>query len=83
MLNLTVPNLPLREFIFKTYDFDKYPKRKKKGQSEEDIYKLLESTISFQAETHNKAYKLKKEFEKSQKGRLVICPDIIKINKLN
>jgi hypothetical protein len=82
ILKLTVPNLPLREFVFKTYDFDKYPKRKKKGQTEEDIYKLIESTISFRAGTHKKAYELKKEFEKNQKGKLVICPDIIKIKEL-
>jgi hypothetical protein len=81
ILKFTVPNLPLREFVFKTYDLDKYPKRKKKGQTEEDIRKLIESTISFQAETHKKAYQLKKEFEKNQKGKLIICPDIIKINK--
>lgn len=82
ILKLTVPNLPLKEFVFKTYDFDKYPKRKKKGQTEEDIYKLIESTISFQAETHKKAYELKKEFEKNQNSKLVIYPDIIKINEL-
>jgi len=79
ILKLTVPDLPLKEFVFKTYDFDKYPKKKKKGQTKEDIYKLIESTISFQASTHKKAYELKREFEENQKGRLIICPDIIKI----
>lgn len=82
ILKLTLPDLPLREFVFKTYDFDKYPKRKKKNQSKEDIEKLIESTISFKAETHKKAYQLKKEFEKNQKGKLVILPDIIEIKNL-
>lgn len=80
ILKFSVPNLPLKEFVFKTYDLNKYPKRKKKGQTKEDIYKLMESTISFKASTHKEAYQMKKDFEKNNK--LVICPDIIKINTL-
>jgi hypothetical protein len=82
ILKLTVPNLPLREFVFKTYDFNLYPKRKKKSQTQEDIYKLMESTISFKASTHKEAYQMKKDFEKVDNGKLLICPDIIKINDI-
>lgn len=79
ILKLTVPTLPLKEFVFKTYDFNKYPKRKKKGQTQEDIYKLIESTISFKASTHKEAFNLKKQFEDKNKAELYICPDIIDI----
>lgn len=81
MLKLSIPDLPLREFVFKTYNFDKYPKRKKKGQTDEDIYKSIESTISFQADTNKKAYELKREFENNNKSKLIIS-DLIEVKEI-
>lgn len=79
ILKLTIPQLPEKEFIFETWDFDKYPKRKKKGQTEDDILNSIKSTISFKATTYKEVYEIKKKFEKENKFKLVIGSDIIEI----
>lgn len=81
LLELTMINIPEKEYFFKAYDWNKYPKRKKKNQTDNDIYKLMETQISFKATTRAKAYNLKKEFEKNRTkdSKMIIFPDIIKI----
>lgn len=85
LLKLTVINEPEKEFVFKAWDWTKYPKRKKKGWTNEDIYKSMETTISFKANTLKKAYELKKSFEDKQiedkKGKIIIS-DIIEIREI-
>ncbi len=39
---ISLDDLPDREFVYSGFDFNKYPKRKKKDQTEDDIRKLME-----------------------------------------
>ena len=75
ILKLTVTDLPEKEYVFKAYDFSKWPKRKKKGVTDSDCYKLIKTTISFKATTIKDAYKQVKK----HKGKLVIIPEILEI----
>ena len=47
-------NIPYKEFIFKAYDWDKYPKRVKKGT---DVMGKMLIPITVKAQTLNLAYK--------------------------
>ena len=79
LLKLTVLDIPEKEYVFKTYDFDKYPKRRKKGQTDDEVIESLAGEISFFAQTEKEAYIKKETFQKSNKTKLVVQPDIIKI----
>ena len=79
LLKLTYLNIPEKEYVFKTYNFDNHPKRKKKGQTDDDIMKLIEGKISFKGKTEKEAYNKKNKFQENNKTKLVICPDIIDI----
>jgi hypothetical protein len=84
LLKIFVLDIPEKEYTFKAYDWNKYPKRKKKGWTDKDVYKSMETTISFKAKTRSDAYKLKSRFEKEQSEtratNLIIVPEIININ---
>lgn len=82
LLEFFVLNIPEKEYVFKTYDWNKYPKRKKQGQTEKDIMKLMESTVSFKARTEKEAYKLKKKFEQENASKIMVCSDIIEIKNI-
>lgn len=62
ILKLSYLDLPEKEYVFEAYDFSKYPKRRKKGQSYDDIRESLKTTISFKAKTEKEAYKKRKEY---------------------
>ena len=55
LMNLTILNLPKKEFVFKAYDWNKYPKRKKRGQTEEDIKQLMTVPYVVVAQTEGEA----------------------------
>lgn len=79
ILKLTVLDIPEKEYIFETVEMDNYPKRRKKGQTQDDIWNSLKGEISFKARTEKEAWKKKAKFEKENKTKLVIQPKIIKI----
>lgn len=65
----SMSGVPNKEYIFKAYDWSKYPKRVKKGIDPKDI---MRTTKSFIAKTEHQAYELKDKFEKKHKGQLYI-----------
>lgn len=67
-------DLPDNEYIFRAYDFSKYPKR---GVSREKALKKIETTISFIAKTESQAYNMKKNY----KSNLTIT-DLIETREL-
>lgn len=81
IVKLFIVDEPEKEYVFKTYNFDKYPKRKKKGQTEDDIKKLMEGQISFFGKTEYEAIKEKERYDKSKKDRIIIFPDIHEIKE--
>lgn len=70
---VTMENVPEKEYIFKAYDWSKYPKRVKKGQ---DPKELIETTVSIKAKTLNAAYK-----EKNKLKTALIIGDLIEIKE--
>ena len=69
---LLLTDIPEKEYVFKAYDFSKYPKR---NNTDESALKAIETTKSFIAKTEHQAYKLKREFEidsLEHKGQLSI-----------
>lgn len=69
---LLLTDVPEKEYVFKAFDFSKFPKRIGKNES---ALKAIETTKSFIAKTENQAYKLKREFEidsHEHKGQLSI-----------
>lgn len=83
LIDLTsMSDVPEKEYVFKAYDFNKYPKRNKKGV---DPKELMETTKSFFAKTSFGAYEAKRRFEKESDGKLLISELIaikIKENKI-
>jgi hypothetical protein len=65
LLNFFVLDLPEKEFKFRCHDMSKFPKRKKKGQTSEEIMKSLETTKSFYAQTEKEAYRKRDRFLES------------------
>lgn len=59
---ITMNDVPNKEYVFQAYDWDKYPKRKKKGVDPMD---LVKTTKSFIAKTEHHAYEMKKNYEKN------------------
>lgn len=86
LIKMAILDIPEKEFVFKAYDWNKYPKRRKKNQTDEDINKLMETTISVKVKTVKEAYKKKQEFVKNQMKegltKLVVLSDIYQINKI-
>lgn len=69
---LLLTDVPEKEYVFKAFDFSKFPKRIGKNES---ALKAIETTKSVIAKTENQAYKLKREFEidsLEHKGQLSI-----------
>lgn len=62
---ISMNDVPKKEYVFKAYDFKKYPKKVKKGSNPRDI---METTKSFIAKTEHEAYQLKNKFEKEDKS---------------
>lgn len=62
---ITMEDVPTKEYVFKAYDFSKYPSR---GVSREKALEKIETTISFSAKTEGQAYDLKDHY----KGNLSI-----------
>lgn len=62
---ILMDDIPEKEYIYNATDSKKYPKRKKKGQTKENIKKFLATTVSIIAKTEeeawNKATKIMKE----------------------
>lgn len=74
----SMKDVPDKEYVFKTYDFSKYPRRNKKGVDPKD---LITTTKSFIAKTEQQAYKAKRTFEDEHKGELYIS-DLIDVKIL-
>ena len=72
---VSLKSLPNKVFTFKAYDWDKYPKRIKKGT---DPKNKIETTIDIVAKTHQEAYARRKEIEKESKDGFMIG-ELIKI----
>ena len=67
-------NIPKKQYVFRTYDFDKYPKRAK---SREEALKKISSTITFECVTLHEAYKEKNKSEfKHQIAELIEVKDV-------
>lgn len=62
---ISMEDVPTKEYVFRAYDFTKYPKR---GVSRDKAMKKIETTISFLAKTENSAYEQKNHY----KGNLTI-----------
>lgn len=62
---ISMDDVPTKEYVFKAYDFTKYPKR---GVSSDDAMKKIETTISFFAKTEKSAFEEKRLY----KGNLII-----------
>ena len=78
----SIDDVPDKEYIFKAYDWSKYPKRKKKGV---DPIELIKTTKSFIAKTEVQAYKLKNKFEKQSKEykSQLIIGDLLEVKSIN
>jgi hypothetical protein len=79
LLKLTLLDIPEKEYVFKAYDWELYPKRKKKGWSNDDVLKSMETTVSFKAKTVAEAYDQKRKFQENGGNKLMISPDIMEI----
>lgn len=60
--DILVLNLPEKTFRFKAYDFDRYPKRVRKGT---DPKEKIKTTVDITARTIEEAFKKRKEFKSS------------------
>lgn len=72
----SMEDVPKKEYVFKAYDFNKYPKKVKKGVDPKD---LIETTVSFKARTEYEAFRLKKQYEEETKSKMIVTGEIIKI----
>lgn len=62
-------DIPEREFVFKAFDWDKYPKR---GVSKEKAIAKITTTKSFFAQTYHQAYIQKHKWEEKNTTQLYI-----------
>ena len=78
LLQFFALDLPEKEFVIKAFDFDKYPKRKKKGVDPMD---LIETTVSVKAKTYHEYYKNKDKLQKAfkEKGSKMLLGDLIEV----
>lgn len=70
---ISMEDVPTKEYVFRAYDFTKYPKR---GVSSDKAMKKIETTMSFFAKTENSAYEQKNHY----KGNLTIT-ELIEIKQ--
>lgn len=68
-------DVPEKEYIFKAYDFSKYPKREKKNV---DSKKLIETTFKIFAKTEHEAYTKKKSMCTNE----MILTELLEVNIL-
>lgn len=61
---VSMNDVPTKEYVFKAYDWSKYPKKVKKEIDPKD---LIKTTKSFMAKTEHQAYELKRSFEEKFK----------------
>lgn len=72
-------DVPEKEYVFKAYDFSKYPKKVKKDIDPKDE---IQTTISFKAKTENEAYILKNKYLEDFNGYkddMVITNEIVEV----
>ena len=69
LLGIFTLDIPEKEYIYQTYDFDKYPKRVK---NKEEALQKIKSTISFFAKTEKEADLKKQKFQKENTSKLYI-----------
>lgn len=74
----TMVDVPSKKYYFEGFDFTKYPKRKKKGQTEEDIKNLMRFDFVVEAKTRNEAYE-KAKIESKKLNKVIIDYTVKKI----
>lgn len=80
ILNLiTMNDIPDKEYIFKAYDWYKYPKNSKNTKK---ALEKITTTKSFIAKTERQAYRLRKIFADSEENSKFIISDLIEIKKI-
>lgn len=81
LLKLIMLDIPEKEFIIEIFDWNKYPKRVRKGTDPMD---KIKGTLSIKAKTYHEFYNKKLSlFEKEYKGTRIIFGDIIEIKDIN
>lgn len=81
ILKMCTLNIPEKEFIIEIFDWNKYPKRVRKGTDPMD---KIKGTLSIKAKTYHEFYNKKLSlFEKEYKGTRIIFGDIIEIKDIN
>lgn len=78
----SMDDVPDKEYVFKAYDWSKYPKRKKVNV---DPMELIRTTKSFIAKTEHHAYELKNEFENSLKETRdkIMVSELLEVMEIN
>ena len=82
ILKFSVLDIPEKEYVFEAYDWSKCPKRKKKGQTNEDVFESLKTTISFTTTTEKKAYKLMNKYRNSEIENKLIINELIEVSDI-
>jgi len=71
-----IESVPEKEYVFKAYDFNKYPKRKKRNV---DSKKLMETTFKIFAKTEHEAYSKKKSMSTSE----FVIMELLEVNNVD
>lgn len=79
LLKLLRLDIPEKEYVFSAYDWSKYPKRRKKGQTDEDIENSLRTTISFRAKTEKQAFIRMNEYRESDIENKLIITGLLEV----
>lgn len=87
LLKITMISFPEKEYVFKAWDYGKYPKRKKKNQTADDIMKNIETTVSFKARTEKEAQRKRMKYQEEMENRddsigLFLIGDLIEIKEI-
>lgn len=72
-------NVPEKEYVFETYDWERYPKNSKKRKDR--ILEEIKGTISFTAQTELDAYRQKNKY-KSPEGTRIIITELLEVKEL-
>lgn len=81
ILEMCTLNIPEKEFIIEIFDWNKYPKRVRKGT---DPMEKIRGTLSIKAKTYHEFYNKKQSlFEKEYKGTRIMFGDTIEIKDIN
>jgi hypothetical protein len=75
IINLTFLNVPNKEYVFKSYDWNKYPTNE--GVTREECLEAIEGTQSFFDTTEYGAYKQRKRFQSDETK--IIIGDLIDV----